>query len=303
MAYPDFSEPFHLYTDASTVGLGYRHGQVFDSKQVVNAHSGRQLNCSEQNYNTTEQEALEGVDGIRKYHVYVYGKNSVHTLLLCHIWHSGKRRTGRLFSQQVVPVNLRHEIFTNAQDETTCGHMGIPKIYEKLRRKYYWVGMFKEVGIWWKSCVDCVMKKSPRYRRRTPLLPIPVEGAFDRVTVDILGSFPTTNSATRYIVVFFDYYTRLTETFALRSCEAHRLASLFVNEIIVRHGSPRCILFDCGRNFLAGIVKETCRLMNTSNLNTTTYYPHIDGLVVRFSGTLIGRNTLHVCQHQQERLG
>ena len=34
------------------------------------------------------------------------------------------------------------------------------------------------------------MRKTPRNRKRAPLLPIPVEGAFDRVAVDCLGPSP-----------------------------------------------------------------------------------------------------------------
>ena len=69
------------------------------------------------------------------------------------------------------------------------------------------------------------MKKAPRYHRQAPLLSIPVEGAFDRVAVEVLGLYPVTNSGSRYIVVFSDYYTRWPEAFALPSCEAHRIAS------------------------------------------------------------------------------
>ena len=127
------------------------------------------------------------------------------------------------------------------------------------------------------------MKKSPRYRRRAPL-PIPVEGPFDRLVVDVLGPFPDTKSESRYIVNFSDYYTRWPEAFALPSCEDNRIASLLVNKISLRHGAPRSLLSGRGRNFLAAIVKETCRMKNTSKLNTTAYHPQTDGLVERFNG-------------------
>ena len=45
----------------------------------------------------------------------------------------------------------------------------------------------KRVEDWCKSCVDCAMKKSPN--DFSPLLPLQVEAAFDRVAVDILGPF------------------------------------------------------------------------------------------------------------------
>jgi len=64
--------------------------------------------------------------------------------------------------------------------------------------------MFKDAGHWCKSCVYCAMKKSPRNTNRTPLLPLPVEGAFDRVAVGVLGPFKPSNRPNRYIVVFSD---------------------------------------------------------------------------------------------------
>ena len=113
-----------------------------------------------------------------------------------------------------------------------------------------------------------------------------MEGSFARLAVDVLVPFPVTDSGSRYVVDFSDYYTRWPEAFALPSCEAHRIASLLINEIMTRHSAPRCLPCDRGRSFLAAIVKETCRMMNTPKPNTTAYNPQTDGLVERFNGTL-----------------
>ena len=40
---------------------------------------------------------------------------------------------------------------------------------------------------------------------KTPLLPIPVEGAFDRLAVNCLGPYPECYSGNRYVVVFSDH--------------------------------------------------------------------------------------------------
>ena len=49
------------------------------------------------------------------------------------------------------------------------------------------------------------MRKSPRNSKKASLLPIPVEGAFDRVDLDVLGPFPLSSKGSRYIVVFSDF--------------------------------------------------------------------------------------------------
>ena len=200
----------------------------------------------------------------------------------------------------MIPASLQHEVLVACHDDPTAGHLSSLKGYEKIRMRYYWYGMFKDIEHWYKSCVDCAMKKMPRNRREVPLLPSPVDGALDRVAMDILGPFPATDDGNRYIFVFSDYYTRWPEAFALKSIEASRIAHLLVNGILSRHGAPRTLLSDRGSNFLSSIVKEVCNLMNTRQLHTTAYHPQTDGLVERFNGTLAEGLSTYVSTHQRD---
>ena len=220
--------------------------------------------------------------------------------ILCHLWTPGKRRAQTLVSQVVVPSSLRHEILVACHDDPTAGHLSTLKTYEKVRARYFWNGMFKDIEHWCHSCIDCAMKKIPRGKRKAPLLPIPVEGAFDRVAVDALGPFPVTDNGNRYILVFSDYYTRWPEAFAVPSIDAPRVAHLLINEILARHGSPRTLLSDRGSNFLSSVVKEVCKIMDTRKTQTTAYHPQTDGLVERFNGTLAEGLSMYVSTHQKD---
>ena len=66
LAYPNFKEPFLLFVDASSTGIGFTLAQVQNAKEVVIAYKGRGLNQAERNYITTEREALALVEGIKK---------------------------------------------------------------------------------------------------------------------------------------------------------------------------------------------------------------------------------------------
>ena len=57
-----------LFVDASSTGIGFTSAQIQKGKEVVIAYNGRGLNQAEQNYSTTEREALALVEG-RKFTV------------------------------------------------------------------------------------------------------------------------------------------------------------------------------------------------------------------------------------------
>lgn len=46
LAFPDFSEIFHLYVDASNEGIGATLGQIQNGKEVAIAYAGRDFNSA-----------------------------------------------------------------------------------------------------------------------------------------------------------------------------------------------------------------------------------------------------------------
>lgn len=414
LAFPDFTQPFHLFVDASNDGVGATLGQIQDGKEVAISYAGRDFNSAERNYSTTEREALAVIFGIKKFAPYIHGRHFIlhtdhHSLkwlmniadpvgrlarwslliqqhdfeirhrpganhanadalsrrsyklpsitvsandipgvqttrihdlqrrdpdladmiaylesyklphndqqarsllltiddyfldedgLLYHLWTPTRPKHKTIYQQLVIPTALRYEILTWGHDDPTSAHFGTTKTYEKLRKRYYWRNMFSDIKHWCKSCCDCAMRKTPRNRHKAPLLPIPVQDAFDRLACDVLGPFPVSKSGNRYVVVFSEYLTKWVEAFPVSSFEAATIARLLVDEIFTRHGAPRTLLSDRGSNFLSSLVKEVCRLLNTKKLNTTAYHPQTDGQVERFNNTLAESISMYVSSDQ-----
>lgn len=175
--------------------------------------------------------------------------------ILCHIWIPGGKRVPTPKSQLVVPASLRHEVLVNAHDLPTGGHLGVNKTYAKLRDRYFWPKMYMDVQHWCLSCEHCAMKKSPKQRLTTPLLPIPVESAFEKLSTDICGPLPVSDKGNRYILTFHDMCTKWCEAFAIPNTEARTIEEIFVSEIVSRHSAPRMLLSDRGSNFLSSLLR------------------------------------------------
>lgn len=94
-----------------------------------------------------------------------------------------------------------------------------------------------------------------------PLLtPIPVGGPFDWVGIDVI-QFPRSHQGNQYAVVFTDYLTKRLEVYAVPDQSAASIANLLIHEIVSPHGVLSEILFDCGRAFLSGLMKEVQELL------------------------------------------
>ena len=70
-AFPDFSQAFRLYTDASTAGLGVILAQVRDGKERIICCASRSLNQAEKAYPATKLECLAIVWVVDKFRSYL----------------------------------------------------------------------------------------------------------------------------------------------------------------------------------------------------------------------------------------
>ena len=70
-AFPDFSQPFRLYTDASTAGLGAIVAQVHEGRERIICCASRSLNQVEKAYPATKLECLAIVWAVAKFNPYL----------------------------------------------------------------------------------------------------------------------------------------------------------------------------------------------------------------------------------------
>ncbi|GFX09898.1 retrovirus-related Pol polyprotein from transposon 297 [Trichonephila clavipes] len=161
----------------------------------------------------------------------------------------------------VIPKHLRADILRHFHDAPTAGHLGFAKTYDRIRKRFYWPGMYRNVVRYVMHCRECQRRKSVPQRPPGRLVPIPPAIApFHRIGIDLLGRFPKSAHGNKWIIVCTDYSTRYAITKALPTAEVAEIAKFLLEEIVLRHGAPRVIITDRGAVFRSRLVSlsSTC---------------------------------------------
>lgn len=195
----------------------------------------------------------------------------------------------------VVPRTLRPQIFRFCHDNATSGHMGFARTFHRIQQRFYWPKMRRDTEKYVAGCEQCQRHKRPTTTSPGPLHPVPPPSSpFEIVGVDLLGPFPRSASANRWVIVCVDHLTRYAETAAIPTATAFHVSQFMLRHIILRHGPPRVVISDRGRQFVADVVEEILRLSASQFRHATPYHPQTNGLVERTNRTLTNMLSIYV---------
>ena len=95
---------------------------------------------------------------------------------------------------------------------------------EYIRSRFYWPEYLHDIDIHLRSCADCLRRGNPR-RRKSPLQFYNVGNPYQRVYVDIMGPFPTSENGNKYLVTLLDQFTKRPEVVAVKDIRSETVAS------------------------------------------------------------------------------
>ncbi len=206
------------------------------------------------------------------------------------LWENGllKKDTfgpdGQSCSVVVVPKKFREEIMRIAHDN--FGHSSDKRTKSIISSKFVWPFMMKDIKAWCKCCKIC-QRHSKTKPARAPMHEVPVlTEPFEQVAVDLVGPFPRSRSGHKYLLTMVDMASRYPETLPLKSITAEEVAEGMA-ELFCRHGIPRAILSDQGKQFESELFNQLCTKLKINKIRSSPYHPQSNGIVERFHGTLI----------------
>ena len=200
-----------------------------------------------------------------------------------------------------VPSGNTQDILYYLHDARSAGHLGIHKTTQKaMGCPFYWFDLQSSVKSYVRRCDVCGENKNPQRTKRHPLQKYVVGEPFERIASDIAGPFPVTANKSKYILVVGDYFTKLTEMYAIPDIRAETVADVIFRAWIKRHGVPTELHSDQGRQYESVLFQEMCKLLDIRKTRTTPLHPRSDGMIERMNRTVNDMLSKYVKSHQKD---
>ncbi|GJS04610.1 reverse transcriptase domain-containing protein [Tanacetum coccineum] len=202
------------------------------------------------------------------------------------------RNDGALYYLDRIWVPLKGDVRTLIMDEAHKSkyyvHPGADKMYYDLRDRYWWPGMKKDIAKYVSRCLTCLKVKAEHQRPSSllqqPEIPI---WKWEGITMDFVTKLPRTSSGHDTIWVIVDRLTKSAHFLPMREdYKMERLARLYLNEIVARHGVPISIISDRDSRFTSRFWQSMQEALGTRLDMSTAYHPQTDGQSERTIQTL-----------------
>ncbi|CAF5172689.1 unnamed protein product [Rotaria magnacalcarata] len=206
-----------------------------------------------------------------------------------------------LFRKQQLPLpsvpfvpagRIRVDILKIYHDTPGNGaHFGRDKTTRKIQEHYYWPTMITDIRNHLNSCLPCAQNNHRRQKLLGALKPIKLpEGIWKLLSMDFHGPIaPASKQGNRYIISLTDILSKFVITKAVRDCSATTAVKFLINDVILKYGTPTCILTDNGTHFTAQIMNNLFQHLGVTHLYSTVYHPQTNGQIERFNATMDGK--------------
>ena len=187
----------------------------------------------------------------------------------------------------VLPVCMQEKALTLNHNLPSAGHQGSSRTRERLKEKYYWYGMKRDVENHVRGCETCNQNKKSDRQGRCPMTEFQAGAPMERVHIDFLGPLPKTSRGNEHVLMMVDQFTKWVECIPVPNQSAELTARTAVDHFFSRFGMPFQVFSDQGRNFDSNLFSELCKVLEIHKTRTTPYRPSSNGQVERYNRTLM----------------
>lgn len=174
----------------------------------------------------------------------------------------------------VVPKPLRPKILLKCHDSPTSSHGGINKTVTKIKNRYYWPGMTKQIKEYIKKCEVCQLNKPSNVilrgemgKPKDPQLP------WKMLSVDLIGPLPRSKNGNSNLLVVLDVFSKFVLLKPLKKATAATVSKFLEENVFLMFGVPEILICDNGSQFIAKSFKSFLQDYNVKLWYTASYLP------------------------------
>ena len=175
--------------------------------------------------------------------------------------------------------DLRRQLLQEAHGTPYSIHPGATKMYQDLKKIYWWPGMKRDVVTFVQKCLTCQQIKAEHQKPAGMLQPLEVpQWKWDQITMDFVSGLPRTTTGYDAVWVIVDRLTKSAHFLPIRTTySVDKLAELFIKEIVRLHGVPLSIVSDRDTRFTSRFWQRLHDGMGSRLKFSTAFHPQTDG--------------------------
>ena len=149
------------------------------------------------------------------------------------LWKRPKRKDG-VPLRVIGDMETKNQILKEFHDTFWAGHRGIWATYNKIKERYWWKGLYKDVEDFVASCVDCQLQSKVRYRDELhPTYPLAIHFQW---VIDLVA-MPLGLWGMKYLVLAKEELSNFVEGRALRTKSTEGVCRFILEDIFSRYGT------------------------------------------------------------------
>ncbi|GKE92864.1 putative reverse transcriptase domain-containing protein [Tanacetum coccineum] len=184
--------------------------------------------------------------------------------------------------------NLRELIMNESHKSKYSIHPGSDKMYQDLKKLYWWPNMKAEISTYVSKCLTCAKVKA-KYQKPSGLLAQPVISVWklENITIDFVTKLPKASTGQDTIWVIVDRLTKSAHFLPMKETDSvEKLTRQYLKDVVSRHGVPVSIISDQDSKFTSHFWKSLNEALGTQLDMSMAYHPQTDGQSERTIQTL-----------------